>query len=161
MKSLNGPVQSRLANDEKACTNFTDLYFVYVLHIQKVECLGKKFPEKKTTTEVRKPDWNTDKTLRGNNIVKIHFINPRKAIVFIVDLLKNVIAKHNVRLDLYSSQKVLEFHKKRSKSQNVAVKRLNNFMSHFFVLSGATCLLSMSSPYVAASLPKRRSHSPT
>ena len=56
MKSLNGPVRSRLANDEKACTNFTDLYTVYVLHIQKVECLGKKFPEKKTTTEVGKPD---------------------------------------------------------------------------------------------------------
>ena len=31
MESLNGPVQSRLANYDKACTNFTDLYTEYVL----------------------------------------------------------------------------------------------------------------------------------
>lgn len=45
MKTWNNPVRSRLANDEKAWTNFTDSYTEYVLPIQSE--MSWKFPEKK------------------------------------------------------------------------------------------------------------------
>ena len=49
----NGQVRSRLANDDKTCTYFTNSYTEYVFLIQKLKCLGKKFPGKKTTTGLR------------------------------------------------------------------------------------------------------------